>query len=260
MAMTSNPSERSRWSAQRDRIEHYFDRTAAKAWEALTSDAPVSRVRANVRAGRDEMRALLLSWLPSDEAGDLSGLRVLDAGCGTGSLAVEAAERGATVLGVDVSPELVRVAQQRLPAHLADRVRFAAGDMLSDEVLGAGARFDAIIAMDSLIHYRTEDVITAYGALAERLGEADGARLITTFVPSNALLEMRRTVGNLFPKSDRSPMLAPVQEMRLRRLLAEDAHAGSLAIGRTQRVSRGFYTSQALELRPARPSDRDVAA
>jgi len=251
MVMTSNPSEGPRWGAQRDRIEHYFDRTAAKAWEALTSDAPVSRVRANVRAGRDEMRALLLSWMPDDRPDDLSGLHVLDAGCGTGSLAVEAAERGATVLGVDVSPELVRVAQQRLPAHLAQRVRFAAGDMLSDEVLGVGTRFDAIIAMDSLIHYRTEDVIAAYGALAERLDDAGASRLIATFVPSNALLEARRTLGNLFPKSDRSPMLAPVKEARLRTLLADDPRCCALSVGRTQRVSRGFYTSQAIELRRA---------
>jgi magnesium-protoporphyrin O-methyltransferase len=40
-----------------------------------------------VRAGRDEMRNLLLSWLPDD----LSGKRLLDAGCGTGAFAVEAA-------------------------------------------------------------------------------------------------------------------------------------------------------------------------
>ena len=45
----------------RDRLEDYFDRTAARAWERLTSDAPVSRVRQTVREGRDRMRALMLS-------------------------------------------------------------------------------------------------------------------------------------------------------------------------------------------------------
>ena len=62
-----------------DRVEDYFDRSATKVWEQLTSDAPVSRVRATVRAGRDEMRALMISRF-----GDLSGKRILDAGCGTG--------------------------------------------------------------------------------------------------------------------------------------------------------------------------------
>ena len=41
---------------RRGEIETYFDRTAADAWARLTSDAPVGRVRASVRAGRDRMR------------------------------------------------------------------------------------------------------------------------------------------------------------------------------------------------------------
>ena len=79
---------------RRGRLENYFDRTASKTWEQLTSDAPVSRVRATVRAGRDRMRATLLSWLPQD----MTGLRLLDAGCGTGTLSIEAAQRGAKTL------------------------------------------------------------------------------------------------------------------------------------------------------------------
>ena len=44
---------------RRDQLETYFDRTAAEAWARLTADAPVSRIRATVRAGRDDMRAQL---------------------------------------------------------------------------------------------------------------------------------------------------------------------------------------------------------
>ena len=60
---------------RRERIEHYFDRTAADAWARLTSSAPVSGIRATVRAGRDRMRSTLLDWLPAD----LRGRRLLDA-------------------------------------------------------------------------------------------------------------------------------------------------------------------------------------
>ena len=86
------------YAATRDRVEHYFDRTATKVWERLTSDAPVSGVRATVRAGRDRMRALMLAQLPDD----LRGARILDAGCGTGAMAVELAQRGADVVAVDI--------------------------------------------------------------------------------------------------------------------------------------------------------------
>ncbi len=65
---------------RRNELEAYFDRTAVKAWERLTSTEPVSRVRATVREGRDAMRARLLSWLPAD----LSGARLFDADAGPG--------------------------------------------------------------------------------------------------------------------------------------------------------------------------------
>ena len=48
------------YQATRDRVETYFDRTATKTWERLTSDAPVSGIRATVRAGRDQMRDVLI--------------------------------------------------------------------------------------------------------------------------------------------------------------------------------------------------------
>ncbi|MEL6701911.1 MAG: hypothetical protein AAFO58_09580, partial [Pseudomonadota bacterium] len=71
------------------RVEDYFDRSATKVWDQLTSDAPVSKVRATVRAGRDRMRAVML-----DQLGDLRGKRILDAGCGTGMAAEVMARAG----------------------------------------------------------------------------------------------------------------------------------------------------------------------
>ena len=68
------------YTERRAEIEHYFDRTAVDAWSKLTTSAPVSRIRQTVREGRDEMRRRLLNWLPEN----LEGLRILDAGCGTG--------------------------------------------------------------------------------------------------------------------------------------------------------------------------------
>ena len=68
-----------------------------------------------------------MSRLPAD----LTGRRLLDAGCGTGALAVEAARRGADVVAVDVSPTLVQLARERLPRDLgAGSIDFRVGDML----------------------------------------------------------------------------------------------------------------------------------
>lgn len=226
---------------RRSKIEDYFDRTAVQAWARLTSDAPVGRIRATVRAGRDRMRATLLDWLPSD----LTGMRVLDAGCGTGALAVEAARRGAHVLAIDLSPTLVDLARDRQPAeltseHSVGRIDFRSGDML-DPALG---EFDYVVGMDSLIHYRTADAVRVVAGLAQRTRCA----VLFTYAPSNPALIAFRAVGRLLPRSDRAPWIEPVAESTLHQLLAADASLQDWQRGRTQRISSGFYTSQALEL------------
>ncbi|MFQ5792160.1 MAG: SAM-dependent methyltransferase, partial [Acidobacteriota bacterium] len=49
--------------------------------------------------------------------------RVLDLGCGTGSLALRVARKGATVVGMDVSSAMLEVARRRAREEgLADRV------------------------------------------------------------------------------------------------------------------------------------------
>jgi magnesium-protoporphyrin O-methyltransferase len=227
-------------------LEHYFDRTAAEAWSRLTSDAPVSGIRATVRAGRDRMRATLLSWLPAD----LSGRRLLDAGCGTGALAVEAARRGAEVVAIDLSPTLVALAQERLPAdlvtgHGAGSIDFRVGDMLRDD-FGA---FDHVVAMDSLIHYEAPDMVRMLDGLADRLDpRTRDASVVFTFAPRTPALTAMHAVGRLFPRGDRAPAIEPVAEPALRRRI--EAHDGLAAWrpDRTERIVSGFYTSQAMEL------------
>src|SRR5689334_11728513 len=47
--------------------------------------------------------------------GDVSGLAVLDAGCGEGYLSRILAQRGAQVTGVDISPKLIEMARDKDP-------------------------------------------------------------------------------------------------------------------------------------------------
>jgi magnesium-protoporphyrin O-methyltransferase len=227
----------SSYAASRERIETYFDRTAVEAWKRLTSDAPVGRIRATVRAGRDEMRRTLLGWLPAD----LAGRRLLDAGCGTGMLAVEAARRGAHVTAIDLSPTLIALARERLPHDIgAGHIDFLAGDML-DPSLG---HFDHVVAMDSLIHYRTRDVVDVLDALASRTR----ASILFTFAPRTPLLAAMHAVGQVFPRGNRSPAIEPVGEAALARAISTQPGLASWQAGSSARITRGFYISQALEL------------
>jgi magnesium-protoporphyrin O-methyltransferase len=212
------------------RVETYFDKTATRTWERLTSDAPVSRIRETVRRGRDEMRARMLAQLPED----LRGARVLDAGCGAGQMTTELAARGADVLAVDISPSLVEIARKRLPVDLAGRVTFVSGDMLADKL----GRFDHVMAMDSLIYYNDADIRNALETLANRTSGS----VVFTVAPRTTLLMGMWYAGKLFPRSDRSPVMIPHSPATL-------AH-GLRGAGRIRdlgRISSGFYISQALE-------------
>jgi len=236
------------YQARRSEIEAYFDRTAASAWARLTSDAPLGRIRSSVRAGRDQMRATLLDWLPDD----LHGQRVLDAGCGTGALAVAAARRGAQVVAIDLSPTLVALAQQRAPADLGTgAVRFLAGDML-DPALGW---FDHVVAMDSLIHYDAPDMARVLAAWA---GRCRGT-LLFTHAPRTPVLALMHAVGRCFPRSDRSPAITPVAAPKLHALMAAEPTLASWQPVNSHRVASGFYTSQASRwVRCGHAADRPV--
>ncbi|MEI8145708.1 MAG: magnesium protoporphyrin IX methyltransferase [Alphaproteobacteria bacterium] len=222
---------------RRGQIETYFDRTAADAWKRLTSDAPVSGIRATVRRGRDRMRDTMLSWLPAD----LSGRRTLDAGCGTGAFSLEMARRGADVVAIDLSGTLVDLARERISVEPeCARIDFRVGDMLD----ASHGQFDHVVAMDSLIHYRMEDAVKAIITIAPRVSNS----IVYTFAPATALLSTMHAVGRLIPTGDRAPSIVPTRPSRLMKVIEAAPALKDWRIGRTMRVNSGFYTSQALEL------------
>ena len=225
------------YQTRRDEVETYFDRTAADAWAALTSDAPVSRIRRTVRRGREAMRETLMSWLPED----LTGSTLIDAGCGTGTLAIEAAQRGAEVVAVDLSPTLVDLARERLrDLNQTLDVTFLVGDM-RDMDLGS---FDYAVAMDSLIHYDVTDGVQTLESMAEQINR----KMVFTFAPKTPLLALMHATGRLFPRSDRAPSIEPVSPRKLSDHLQQAGLMSTWTAGRSHRVDVGFYKSHAMEL------------
>ena len=213
-----------------NRVESYFDRTATKTWEQLTSDAPVSGIRQTVRKGRAEMRAKMLARVPED----LSGARILDAGCGPGMMTKELAERGGNIVAIDISPSLIKIARKRLSPHLAKFVEFRSGDML-DPTLG---QFDFVFAMDSLIYYDTSQICSA----VLNLGQRPTQKVIFTVAPKTKVLMAMWYAGKLFPRPDRSPIMKPQYPKNL-----IEATRGSGIMYDLGSVKSGFYISQAME-------------
>ncbi len=222
---------------RRSEIQVYFDRTAIDAWKRFASDKPLSRIRATVREGRAAMRDTILSCLPND----LTGMRILDAGCGAGALSTALGSRGADVLGVDLSPQIIRFANEQLASYSGKgRVSFLAGDMLSD----VHGRFDAVVAMDSLIHYCAADVEDALAALASRTDRS----IVFTVAPRTPLLATMHLIGRMFPRSDRAPAIQPIATATLARDLQKRPALAGWSARSVSRIARGFYISEAMEV------------
>ena len=227
---------RDSYGLKRQQLEEYFDRTASETWARLTSDAPVSKIRQTVRAGRDRMRATLLAHVPQN----LRGKRVLDAGCGVGQVSAELARRGAEVIAVDISASLLDVAKERTPDDVINRIEFHAGDML-DPAFGT---FDHVVAMDSLIHYAPGDIVGALSDLSARTNDS----IHFTVAPRTTLLTIMHTTGKLFPRGDKSPAIQPIGERRLRKGCEADIRLRRWKMPPSERISSGFYISQAMRL------------
>jgi trans-aconitate methyltransferase len=113
-------------------------RTSVDAFRGATFNAPRERTRV--------MRDIVLRHVPASS----TGLRVLDLGCGTGSLVFELAGAlsGASLTGLDISSANIRTAHTQRAAHsAAGRIAFEEADYLTYDA----PPFDVIVS-DGVFH------------------------------------------------------------------------------------------------------------
>ena len=98
-----------------------------------------------------------------DNAGVREGSRVLDVACGTGVLIPDYIRRGADVTGIDISPEMIKLAERK---YAGTGVRFICGDI---ETADVGQGFDAIVVYNAFPHFPDPERLITHlsGLLAE---------------------------------------------------------------------------------------------
>jgi len=90
--------------------------------QALWEKGDFTRIAATMRESGDAL---------VQKIGVTPGLKVLDLGCGDGTTALPAAQRGAHVLGVDIARNLVEAGNRRAREHGLANVTFQHGDAAS---------------------------------------------------------------------------------------------------------------------------------
>lgn len=108
--------------------------------------------------------------------------RVLDLGCGTGLLTVEAAEKAAIVDAVDISGKMIDAAREKAEAGSHENISFYVGDVFSKE-LEEGV-YDVVMAFNLL--YFLDDPGKAVRRI-KRLLKPDGVFLSATDCLGEAL-------------------------------------------------------------------------
>jgi 2-polyprenyl-3-methyl-5-hydroxy-6-metoxy-1,4-benzoquinol methylase/glycosyltransferase involved in cell wall biosynthesis len=146
--------------------------------------------------------------------------RILDVGCGSGWLSEYFARLGYDVTGIDISPDLVRIASERVAAipYGADhetplRCRFLIHDA---EDVPLAEEFDAVVCYDSLHHFEDERAVlknlwamTAYGG---SLFILEGDRPAEGSETEGELLEVMREYGTLESPFSREYLRALLDE------------------------------------------------
>lgn len=125
-----------------------FERLAGRCWDADGPFWPLHRMN-DLRAGYIRAQLSRRFGLTPESGQPLRGLRILDIGCGGGILSEAIARLGASVHGVDMLAENIRVAQQ----HAAGQglpLEYACGTV--ESLVNREERYDVVLNMEVVEH------------------------------------------------------------------------------------------------------------
>ena len=87
--------------------------------------------------------------------------KVLEFGCGTGNITCELAKKGFEMSAVDISEEMLTMADEKAAEEKLNNIRFFMGDMSNFQI---GEKFDAVISCCDSVNY-LEDLESVHNFL-----------------------------------------------------------------------------------------------
>ena len=200
-------------------VADYFNSTGFERWNKIYGETDdVNKVQMDIRVGHQQTVDKVLDWTAGM---DMNGVTVCDAGCGTGSLAIPLALRGASIAASDISSAMVGEAEQRYNAEVAAGKK-APAVAPKFEAIGleeCSGKYNMVTCIDVMIHYPTDRV----NGMISHLASLSDDKLIISFAPKTLAYSILKRVGELFP--------GPSKATRAYLHAEEDVEAGSTPRG-----------------------------
>lgn len=222
-------------------VKNYFDTSGYERWRKIYGETDdVNKVQLDIRTGHAQTVEKVLKWV--DEEGNVEGTTFCDAGCGTGSLAIPLALRGATISASDISSSMVGEAQRRYEAAIKEggatppavTPKFEALDL--ESCIG---KYHTVTCLDVMIHYPQDKV----EAMISHLASLSDKRLIISFAPYTLAYSILKRIGELFP----GPSKATRAYLHAETDVEAALERAGFKVTKREMTATSFYFSRLLE-------------
>jgi magnesium-protoporphyrin O-methyltransferase len=225
---------------EKDAVKQYFNTAGFERWNKIYGETDeVNKVQLDIRQGHAQTVDKVLRWL--DEEGGVRDVTVCDAGCGTGSLSLPLADRGATVIASDISQAMASEAQRRYEAAVGSGMpapssppSFSATDL--ESITGS---YHTVVCLDVMIHYPQNKV----NGMIQHLASLAQDRLIISFAPKTFSYVILKRIGELFP----GPSKATRAYLHAEADVEAALKAAGFTVAKREMTATSFYFSRLLE-------------
>lgn len=215
------------------RVRKYFETSGFSRWTAIYGTGDIPPIWKVIRDGHDRALETVVSWVATAK-----GHTALDAGCGTGNLAIALANHGFEVDAFDVSAPMVHFSKYINNGRTKGiPPRFQVGDIAALE--GLDRSYDIVCCLDVLFHYPYEEV----AVMLRRLANLAAHKVVASFALRTPMNDFWMNVGQRFHQKNRMTKLHMFTYDEVERIL----YRAGFKITRKQRVKFFFYDSFVFE-------------